>query len=127
MDRVYFVKEKINDYYILNTVTSFGYEDIYSASDDIITYEDVLVDKYVSFVDEKINKINDRLVISGKPILLTNSITELDKKIYDYEFELSINAYKNNDSIGIDRWNKYLKEYEAKCLDFVVISPSSIA
>lgn len=126
MDRVYFVKEKINDYYILNTVTSFGYEDIYSASDDIITYEDVLVDKYVSFVDEKINKINDRLVISGKPILLTNSITELDKKTYDYEFELSINAYKNNDSIGIDRWNKYLKEYEAKCLDFVVISPSSI-
>lgn len=127
MDRVYFVKEKINDYYILNTVTSFDYEDIYSASDDIITYEDVLVDKYVSFVDEKINKIDDRLVISGKPILLTNSITELDKKTYDYEFELSINAYRNNDSIGIDRWNKYLKEYEAKCLDFVVISPSSIA
>ena len=126
MDRVYFVKEKINDYYILNTVTSFDYEDIYSASDDIITYEDVLVDKYVSFVDEKINKIDDRLVISGKPILLTNSITELDKKTYDYEFELSINAYRNNDSIGIDRWNKYLKEYEAKCLDFVVISPSSI-
>lgn len=127
MDRVYFVKEKINDYYILNTVTSFDYEDIYSASDDIITYEDVLVDKYVSFVDEKINKIDDRLVISGKPILLTNSITELDKKTYDYEFELSINAYRNNDSVGIDRWNKYLKEYEAKCLDFVVISPSSIA
>lgn len=127
MDRVYLVKEKINDYYILNTVTSFDYEDIYSASDDIITYEDVLVDKYVSFVDEKINKIDDRLVISGKPILLTNSITELDKKTYDYEFELSINAYRNNDSIGIDRWNKYLKEYEAKCLDFVVISPSSIA
>lgn len=126
MDRVYFVKEKINDYYILNTVTSFDYEDIYSASDDIITYEDVVVDKYVSFSDEAIDKIDDRLVVKGNVVLLTNSLTELDKKTYDYEFELSINAYRNNDSIGIDRWNKYLKEYEAKCLDFVVISPSSV-
>ena len=36
----------------------------------------------------------------------------------DEEFELSISAYKNNDEIGILRWNNYLKEFENKFLDF---------
>lgn len=121
MERVYFVKEKVDDYYILNTVTSFDYEDIYSASDDIITYEEVIVNKYVSFIDEQISKRNNQLIVKGKPVLLDNRITELDKNTYDKEFELSLKAYQDNDPIGIARWNDYLKQYEEKCLDFKAI------
>ena len=34
------------------------------------------------------------------------------------EFDLSIEAYKNNDEVGINRWNEYLNSYEKKFMNF---------
>lgn len=122
MERVYYVIDKNEKHYILNCA-SYGFgddEEVMSSTNDIVCSIDVnlVVNQYVKFEDEKVEKTEDKYYVSGKPLLLKNKITNEDRELYDKEFSLSIDAYLNNDEVGIERWNKYLKEYEEKFMSF---------
>lgn len=122
MKRVYYVLDKDDRYYYLRTA-SHGFndeEEVKSATNDIVCLIslNLVVDKYVVFIDEVIREDNHKLLVLGTPCLMENDVSELDKKEYDKEFELSIKAFKDNDTVGIERWNKYLKSYETKFMNF---------
>ena len=122
MERMYRVIDKCDNYYILRCA-SYGFlddEEVMSATNDIICSDDynLIIDKYVKFDNEQIDKTNDKYIVSGIPTLYQNQISDEDVKEYDKEFELSIKAYIDNDDIGIERWKNYLKSYEDKFMKF---------
>ena len=122
MQRVYYVLDKVSDYYILNCA-SYGFEDdeeLMSSSNDVIYKGNnkLIIGKYVCFIDERINKGEDKYIVDGEAHLFDNDINDEDRKIYDMEFDLSIEAYKNNDEVGINRWNEYFNSYEKKFMNF---------
>lgn len=122
MKRVYYVIGKDDNYYYLRTAT-YGFrddEEVKSATNDIVcdTSYNLDLNNYVVFINEKINSLDDKLIVSGIPCLMNNDICDVDRKEYDKEFELSINAFKDNNEEGINRWNEYLKTYETKLMNF---------
>lgn len=122
MKRVYYVQDKDDSYYYLRTA-SYGFsdeEEVKSATNDILceTSNNLVLNKYVVFIDEVIRNIDDKLIVSGSFCLMENEISDLDKEEYDKEFDLSVKAFKENDENGINRWNKYLESYENKFMNF---------
>lgn len=121
MERMYRVIDKCNDYYILHCA-SYGFlddEEVMSATNDIVCSEEkLIIGEYVKFDNEVVEKTNDKYYVSGDAVMYRNLITDEDRKEYDKEFELSIKAYIDNDDIGIERWQNYLKTYEDKFMKF---------
>ena len=122
MERVYYVLDKIDNYYLLNCA-SYGFlddEELMSSTNNIIYNGNIelIINKYVHFNNETITKKKDYYYVDGDVTLLENDISDLDRKRYDEEFDESIIAYKNNDQDGINKWIEYLKSYEKKFLNF---------
>ena len=122
MERVYYVLDKIDNYYLLNCA-SYGFlddEELMSSTNNIIYNGNIelIINKYVHFNNETITKKKDYYYVDGDVTLLENDISDLDRKRYDEEFDESIIAYKNNDQDGINKWIEYLKSYENKFLNF---------
>ena len=120
MERMYYIKERRGKCFLLLTA-SYGFssdEEIRSALEEIYCTEDLLVGHYVHFEDAKILDLGDRLFINGPFTLYSNELKDEDREEYDREFDLSVQAFLNDDKEGIDRWNDYLKSYEEKFFAF---------
>ena len=122
MERMYYVTDKNDVYYVLSCA-SYGFsdeEETMSSTNDIIYCgeDELLINQYVKFDEEIVVEKDDKLFVSGKPTLYSNDITDEDRQTYDLEFDLSIKAFMNNDEKGIQRWNDYLKSYEEKFMAF---------
>ena len=122
MERVYYVLDRVDNYYLLNCA-SYGFsddEELMSSTNNIIYKgnKELIINKYVHFENEIINKNQDYYYVDGEVTLLENDISDLDRKEYDERFDESILAYKDNNQDGINKWNEYLKSYENKFMNF---------
>ena len=119
---MYYVLESNDNYYNLSCA-SYGFDDdeeIMSSTNDIVCNKSykLIINQYVKFDDEVVDKSDSRYIVSGKPKIYKNKITDNDRKTYDEEFDLSIKAYQENNKDGIRRWEEYLKLYEDKFMAF---------